>query len=52
MLKNDPHLSTTQISSEFQISQKIVLRIFLDNKIHRYKGKLVQELAEDDFDRR
>lgn len=52
MLEDDPHLSTRQISRELDISQTSVMRILRDNKFHPYKVRLVQELSDDDFDRR
>lgn len=52
MLEEDPHLSTRQISREIDVSQKTVVSILRNNKFHPYKVRLVQELLEDDFDRR
>nr|CAH7715748.1 unnamed protein product [Callosobruchus chinensis] len=51
-LEEDPHLSTRQVSREFDISQKSVMRISRINKPHPYKARLVQELSDGDFDRR
>lgn len=47
-----PHISTRQLMLDHEISQRSVLRILHKNKFHPYKVKLVQELSEDDFDRR
>ncbi|KAJ8912778.1 hypothetical protein NQ315_002535 [Exocentrus adspersus] len=52
MLEDDPHLSTRQISRELDISQTSIMKILHDNKFHPYKVRLVQELSDDDFDRR
>lgn len=48
----DPTLSTRQLAELSAVSQRTVGRILKAHKFHPYKIKLVQELNEDDFDRR
>lgn len=47
-----PHVSTRQVGRDFGISQRSVCRVLKDEKYHPYKIQLVQELSDDDFDRR
>ncbi|XP_011687761.1 PREDICTED: uncharacterized protein LOC105449970 [Wasmannia auropunctata] len=46
------HISTRRTAQEHQIDQKSVCKILKQNKFRPYKIHLVQELNEDDFDRR
>lgn len=48
----NPHLSTRRAALEHDISQSSVRRILKGNKFKPFKVKLVQELSEDDYDRR
>ncbi|EZA49482.1 hypothetical protein X777_12276 [Ooceraea biroi] len=48
----NPHSSTRKTTAEHQIDQKSVCKILKQNKFHPYNIHLVQELNEDDFDRR
>ena len=48
----NPRTSLRQVSVETGVSRSSVLRIMQLAKFHPYKVKLVQELNEDDFDRR
>lgn len=48
----DPHVSTTSISQTVGISKRSVRRVLHQNHYKPYKIHLVQELSEDDFDRR
>jgi len=48
----NPHISTRRTAQEHQIDQKSVCKILKQNKFHPYKIHLVQELNEDDFNRR
>lgn len=47
-----PITPARQISRDLDIPHPSVLRILKQNKFHPYKVHLVQELSEDDFDRR
>lgn len=51
-LENQQAQSLTTISREVSVSSSTVYRILHKHKYHPYKIKLVQELYEDDFDRR
>lgn len=51
-INENPHSSTRQLALDNNISQGTVLNILHKEKFHPYKVKLVQELSEDDFDRR
>lgn len=48
----NPHASTRSVALQQEIDQKSVLKILKVNKFHPYKINLVQELNEDDPDRR
>lgn len=48
----DPHLSTNAISRNLGISQSSVRRVLHKNSFKPYKIHMVQELSDDDFDRR
>lgn len=47
-----PHSSTNRTAEEHEIDQKSVYKILKQATFHPYKVHLVQELNEDDFDRR
>lgn len=48
----DPHKPTRVVSQEIQVCQRTVCKYLRKEKWHPYKVKLVQELREDDSDRR
>jgi len=48
----DPHCSTRRGALELGITRRTYQRIFNDLNIHVYRPWLVQQLSEDDFDRR
>ena len=48
----DPTLSTRQLETVAGVSRRSIQRILKDHQFHPYKIHLVQELHEDDFDRR
>lgn len=48
----DNTLSTRKLASETGVSRTSVQRILKKHKFHPYKIRLLQELNEDDFDRR
>lgn len=52
MLEENPQTSTPEIARARNISRRSVARILKREKYHPYKIQLVQELSEDDFDRR
>lgn len=47
-----PHISINRVAQEHEIGHASVSKILKLNKWHPYKLHLVQELSEDDFDRR
>ncbi|KAJ8948833.1 hypothetical protein NQ318_013485 [Aromia moschata] len=51
-MKENPQSTSTLVASENEVSQTTVLRILRKGNYHRYKSQLVQELNEDDPDRR
>lgn len=51
-LEESPQTSTTNLALNHDISRRSVGRILKSEKYHPYKIQLVQELSEDDFDRR
>lgn len=51
-LTENPHAATRQLALDNDLSQGTVLNILHKEKFHPYKIKLIQELFEDDFDRR
>lgn len=48
----NPHESTRRAAQHHEIDQKSVLKVLKNNNFHPFKVKLVQELNEDDPDRR
>lgn len=50
--EEDPHKSTRQVALEHNVSHVSVWKLLKSQKWHPYKIHLVQELNEDDFDRR
>jgi len=48
----DPHISINRVAQKHKIGYGSVHKILKLNKWHPYKLHLVQELSEDDFDRR
>ncbi|RYA74223.1 hypothetical protein DD595_24580 [Enterobacter cloacae complex sp. 4DZ3-17B2] len=48
----DSHISINRVAQEHEIGHASVSKILKLNKWHPYKLHLVQELSEDDFDRR
>lgn len=48
----EPHTSTRTAAINHGISHFSVLKVLKQNHYHPYKVRLVQELSEDDFDRR
>ena len=48
----NPNKPPSKIAQECDISRKSVTNILRKHHYHRYKIKLVQELSEDDYDRR
>ncbi|KAJ8935533.1 hypothetical protein NQ318_001764 [Aromia moschata] len=51
-MEENPQSTSTLVASENEVSQTIVLRILRKENYHPYKFQLVQELNEDDPDRR
>lgn len=51
-VEENPHLSSTELANTYEISRRSVGRILRREKYHPYKIRRVQELYEDDFDRR
>ncbi|KAL1493663.1 hypothetical protein ABEB36_009361 [Hypothenemus hampei] len=51
-VEENPFLLNRQIAMQQEISQSSVLKSLKQNKWHPYKVHLVQEVNEDDFDRR
>lgn len=51
-LQENPHKATRQVAVEQSVCKSSVLKYLHKNKWHPYKVHLVQELNEDDFDRR
>ncbi|XP_071055356.1 histone-lysine N-methyltransferase SETMAR-like [Onthophagus taurus] len=51
-VEDDPHSNSRQIAADHQVSQRSVLRVLRAERYHPYKVQLVQELNEDDTDRR
>lgn len=50
--EEDPHTSSRQVALDNNVDHVTVLRTLKKEKWHPYKVVLVQELLEDDFDRR
>ncbi|KAJ8951166.1 hypothetical protein NQ318_021610 [Aromia moschata] len=51
-MEENPQSTSTLVASENEVSQTTVLRILRKENYHPYKFQLVQELKEDDPDRR
>ena len=51
-LQEDPHLSTVSLAQNNPASRRTIGRFLKTEKYHPYKVYLVQELLEDDYDRR
>lgn len=51
-LQEDPHLSTVSLTQNNPASRRTIGRFLKTEKYHPYKVCLVQELLEDDYDRR
>lgn len=51
-VNENPHKPPSKIAQECNISRKSVANILKIHRYHPYKMRLVQELSEDDFDRR
>ncbi|KAJ8961650.1 hypothetical protein NQ318_021247 [Aromia moschata] len=51
-MEENPQSTSTLVASENEVSQTTVLRILRKENYHPYKFQLVQELNEDDPDRR
>lgn len=51
-IEETPHKPTRQVAADNEVSKTSVLRLFKLEKYHPYKVQLVQELCEDDYDRR
>ncbi|KAJ8962824.1 hypothetical protein NQ318_001224 [Aromia moschata] len=51
-MEENPQSTSTLVASENEVSQTTVLRILRKENYHPYKLQLVQELNEDDPDRR
>lgn len=50
--EDNPHTSLRQVALDNEVSHQTVLRTLKKEKLHPYKVNLVQELMEEDFDRR
>lgn len=48
----NPHLPTSQVALDLNLSQSSVKKILHTAKYHPYKIRLIHELNEDDYDRR
>ncbi|CAG9829884.1 unnamed protein product [Diabrotica balteata] len=48
----DPHTSSPRVAQVNDVGRSSVLRVLHKNIFKRYKINLLQELSEDDFDRR
>lgn len=51
-LEENPHTSLRNIASDLSVGKTTVSKIIHREKYHPFKVQLVQELSEDDFDRR
>lgn len=51
-VKEEPTVSTRQLSQEIGVSQSSIVRILHEEGLHPYKFQLVHGLSEDDYDRR
>lgn len=52
IIEDDPNVSTRRISNTLGVSQSSVVRCLHKKKYHPYKPTFVQELSDDDHDRR
>lgn len=52
LVENDPNISTRRISRTLGVSQTSVVRCLHKNEYYPYKPTFVQELSDDDHDRR
>lgn len=52
LVENDPNISTRCLSREVGVSQRSVVRCLHKKGYHPYKPTFVQELSDDDHDRR
>ena len=52
LVESDPNISTRRLSREVGVSQRSVVRCLHRKGYHPYKATLVQELSDDDHDRR
>lgn len=51
-IQENPKTSARQMARDYSISDKTVLQTIHESKMHPYKMQIVQELREDDSDRR
>lgn len=51
-VEDNPHISSRAVAADNSVCQSTVLKYLKRNKWHPYKVQLVQELLDDDFDRR
>lgn len=51
-LQENPHMSTTEVARQENVSQSFVAKFLKIMKFHPYKVRLIHELTEDDPDRR
>lgn len=52
MVQENPHSTLVGVASQLNTSKNAVFRLLHRLKFHPYKVQLVQELSDDDFDRR
>lgn len=52
MVQENPHSTLVEVASHVDTSKNTVFRLLHKQKFHPYKVHLVQELSDDDFDRR
>jgi len=52
MVQENPHSTFVEVGSQVSASKSTVSRLFRKHKFHPYKVHLIQELSDDDFDRR
>lgn len=51
-IEENPNISTRQLSLNHAVSKGSIQKILHSEKLHPYKPTLLQELSEDDYDRR
>lgn len=51
-VRDQPHVTSRELASELNISKTAVLKTLHVSKYHPYKMQVLQELYEDDYDRR